>query len=84
MPDNPVTKTLTNFLGNEPFPYLILGAALLLLGFGGVVSTISKELKKKDDEPARKVFTNASSGLMVAMVMIAMGFVMVAIGFTKR
>ena len=82
MPENPVTRTLTNFLGESPFPYILFGGVLLLLGFGGILTTIGKEMKK-EDEPARNVFRNTSSGLMVAMVMIAMGFVMLAIGMSK-
>lgn len=84
MPENPVTRTLTNFLGENPLPYLLFGAILLLLGFGGVVRTIGRELQKKGEEPVHKAFADISSGLMVAMVMIAMGFVMFAIGITKR
>lgn len=76
-------RSLTNFLGDGPVPYLFLGGALLLLGIGGFVTTVGKEMKKKEEDPAKRVVSLSSSGLIVAMVMTAMGFVMLAVGLTK-
>ncbi len=80
--DNQV-RNFTNFLGDSALPYLIMGAVLLLLGIGGFVTTIGKEIRKKDEDPAKRIVSLSSSGLIVAMVMSAMGFVVLAIGITK-
>lgn len=80
--NNPA-RNITNFLGEAAYPYFIFGAVLLLLGIGGFVTTVRKEFTKKDETPARRVVSLSSSGLIVAMVMTALGFVMLAIGLTK-
>ncbi|MDI9503253.1 MAG: hypothetical protein GX291_03335 [Tissierellia bacterium] len=76
-------RSLTNFLGESPFPYIAMGAILLLLGIGGLVTTVGKEMKKKDETHAKRVVSLSSSGLIVAMGMSALGFVILAIGLTK-
>lgn len=80
---NDSVRSITNFLGEAALPYLIMGAVLLLLGIGGFVTTVGKEMRKKDETSARRVVSLSSSGLIVAMVMTAMGFVILAIGITK-
>lgn len=86
MNNQTLPKNLMNFLGDQPFPYLLAAAILLFLGFGNIMQTIRKETARKDEtgpNATKERYRNASSGLIVSVAFVAIAFILFAIGLTK-
>lgn len=77
---------MMNFLGDNPFPYLIFSLVLMVLGIGNIVRTIQMESAKKGEtgkNATKERYRNASSGLVVSLAFIALSMMLFAIGLSK-